>query len=62
MYQLDAKIRNLVFLDNKNYYELMNFARIVQMELFMPGDIVLKEGDSGFKFYFITHGEMDVLC
>ncbi len=27
----------------------------------MPGDIILKEGDSPTKFYFIMQGEVQVL-
>jgi hypothetical protein len=45
-YQLDESIKKLHFLDSKNIYELSSFARNVNIELFMPGDIILKEGDA----------------
>lgn len=56
-YQLDETIKKLNFLDPKNFYELSSFARNVKIELYMPGDIIIKEGDAPSKFFFIMQGE-----
>lgn len=61
MNQLSADLIKLPFLDSKNYYELESFARLVKIDLFMPGDILLKEGDIASNFFFIMSGEMRVI-
>lgn len=41
-------------------YQLAKLADAMSSEVFNPGDVVIREGDTGEKFYIIESGEADV--
>lgn len=53
-----AKVELLQDLDN---YEKNNFCDVLESETFEDGQIVVKEGERGTKFYFIEEGEAEAL-
>lgn len=51
-----SKVELLQDLDN---YEKNNFCDVLESEMFEDGQIVVKQGEKGTKFYFIEEGEAE---
>lgn len=55
--RFEAFINKIELLQELDSYEKNNFCDVLESEIFNEGDVVVKEGDPGTKFYFIEEGE-----
>ena len=60
-YQMEETIKSLEFIDENNIRQIESFARHLKIEFFLPGDIIMKEGDIPSKFYFVHKGVAEAL-
>ena len=58
---MEEIIRKLSFIDTTNPYQIRSMSRIMKIEAFLAGDIIVKEGGIGEKFYVIHSGGAQVI-
>lgn len=61
LYQIRETIRNVGFINRKNMRQIENFVSRISLNLYMPGDIILKQGQRNFTFYYIHSGLVEVI-
>jgi cAMP-dependent protein kinase regulator len=59
--RFEAFISKVELLQDLDTYEKNNFCDVLESELFEPGQVVVKQGERGTKFYFIEEGEAEAL-
>lgn len=55
-------LKNLKFLSNFSDYELKKLSSFFHLRQFSPGEIVFEQDDTGFGFYIVLSGHVEVLA
>ncbi len=55
-------LRKIKVLENFDESELRILCNFLHKRSFMPGEVIFKQGDSGFGMYFILNGTVDILA
>ncbi len=53
-------LRNIKVFDNFSDYELKKFSDFLHERVFSDDEIIIREGDSGFGFYLIFNGNIEI--
>ncbi|CDW86569.1 voltage-gated ion channel superfamily [Stylonychia lemnae] len=60
LFQTEDAIRNLGLFDKNNQNQIENFANLMKIQLYLPSDVVAKQGDIGDYFYLVVDGLAEV--
>lgn len=61
IYQIRTSVMEISFINKSNFRQIENFVECMSIAFYLPGDIILKQGDSNEKFYYIHKGIVEVL-
>lgn len=59
--RFEAFISKVELLQDLDSYEKNNFCDVLESETYEKGQVVIKEGEKGTKFYFIEEGEAEAV-
>ena len=54
-------LRDIKIFDNFSEYELWRFATFLHVRKYSKGEIIFKEGDRAYAFFFILQGHVDIV-
>lgn len=60
LFQTEQAIRKMGLFDQNNTNQIESFANIIQVAIFLPNDVIVKQGDIGDNFYIIIDGKAEV--
>jgi len=61
LYQVRESIMNLSFINYSNKRQVESFVSKMQVSFYLPGDIIVKQGQKTTKFYYIHKGFVEVI-
>ena len=60
LYQIRMSVHDLSFINDKNARQIENFVRNINIMFWLPGDVVIKQGQRNNRLFYIHEGLVEV--
>lgn len=61
LYQIKESVKGLSFIDHTNLQQIEKFAACTSISFYLPGDIIIRQGEQNSKLYYVHEGIVEVI-